>query len=277
MVALHQAANSPPPQTDPFERDRVRQARYSELRDFYDGRQWLGRPRRGETRLVVNYARALVRKVVSYALPARVGFSVPAPVLPADPTPADDAPPGEPLEGPDVTRARREAGEAQANRVEGLLAELLAELEADRIDFDLAIDAAVLGDGVVKVTWDTLAERPRLTAVDPATLLAWWSPDTPTEAYRFAQHYTLPGQTIVAMGWANPGSLQPGQLFPVVEDWTAARWVVTAAGPDGAGRGEPVRVAAVPGAAEQLAGGAVLGRERPDGPTRLLPGAQLRA
>jgi hypothetical protein len=56
-------------------------ARYRELRDFYEGVQWLGRPRRSETRLVINYARALVRKVVSYALPARVGFSVPAPVL----------------------------------------------------------------------------------------------------------------------------------------------------------------------------------------------------
>ena len=80
-----------PSQTDPFERDKKRLSRYRELRDFYDGTQWLGKPRRGEKRLVVNYARALVRKVVSYALPAPVGFSVPAPTLPADATPADDA------------------------------------------------------------------------------------------------------------------------------------------------------------------------------------------
>ncbi len=65
---------------DPFARDRARLARYAELREFYDGGQWPGKPRRGEKRLVVNYARVLVRKVVSYVLPSRVGFSVPAPV-----------------------------------------------------------------------------------------------------------------------------------------------------------------------------------------------------
>src|SRR5215218_7363016 len=72
---------SPARQKDPFERDRLRLGRYRELRDFYDGMQWLGKARRGEKRLVINYARALVRKVVSYALPDPVGFEVPAPVL----------------------------------------------------------------------------------------------------------------------------------------------------------------------------------------------------
>src|SRR5918995_6961580 len=92
---------SPPQQKDPFERDRARMARYQELRDFYDGTQWLGKARRGETRVVVNYGRALVRKVVSYALPDPVGFEVPPPVLPADATPGDDAIAGDPLESAD--------------------------------------------------------------------------------------------------------------------------------------------------------------------------------
>src|SRR5829696_265242 len=74
-------AKSPLRQRDPFERDRLRMSRYQELRDFYDGTQWLGKARRGETRVVVNYGRALVRKVVSYALPDPVGFEVPPPVL----------------------------------------------------------------------------------------------------------------------------------------------------------------------------------------------------
>src|SRR5215204_3986909 len=72
---------SPPPHRDPFERDRARMNRYRELRDFYAGVQWSGKPRRGETRMVANYARALVRKVVSYALPDPVGFSVLAPAF----------------------------------------------------------------------------------------------------------------------------------------------------------------------------------------------------
>jgi hypothetical protein len=235
---------TPSPSPDPFERDRGRFARYQELRDFYAGVQWSGKPRRGETRLVANYARALVRKVVSYALPDPVGFSVPAPVLrdegggvsglqgrgendlefPATPPPSHPA--------TQLLRAQQAASEVHANRVETLLTELLAELDADRLDFALAIDSAVLGDGVMKVTWDPVALRPRLAVVDPATLLAWWSPDTPTEAYRFAQRYSLPGQAITALGWAEAGSSQlaADRLYPVVEEWTAERWRVTVAG-----------------------------------------------
>jgi len=228
VAALPAAA--PPEQRDPFERDRLRLNRYKEMRAFYGGGQWEGRPRRKETRLVLNYARALVRKVVSYALPDPVTFTVPAPELPADPTPADDVGEREAPEAADLIRARRQAGGAQAGRVETILAELLDELDADRLDFALAIDAAVLGDGALKVTWDTEASRPRLAAVDPGTLVAWWSPDTPTEAYRYRQHYTLPGQAIVGLGWAAAGGVAADKLYPVVEDWTAERWTVAVAG-----------------------------------------------
>jgi hypothetical protein len=230
MALATQAPQSPPHQTDPFERDRTRLARYREYKDFYDGTQWSGQPRRGEKRLVVNYARALVRKVVSYALPQPVGFTVPPAVLPAAGMPRDDADAEEPAEAADLLRARQHAGEAQANHVEGMLAELLAELDADRLDFALAIDSAVLGDGVMKVTWDVAAQRPRLAAVDPATLLAWWSPDTPTEAYRFVQYYALPGQAIATLNWAKPGDLASEQLYPVIEEWTGQHWRVTVAG-----------------------------------------------
>src|SRR5215212_1855706 len=72
---------SPPQQRDPFERDKTRLNRYRAHRDFFAGEQWIGKPRRAETRVVANYARALVRKVVSYALPDPVGFEVPPPVM----------------------------------------------------------------------------------------------------------------------------------------------------------------------------------------------------
>jgi hypothetical protein len=42
------SGKSPPQQRDPFERDRARMNRYRELRDFYDGVQWVGKARRGE-------------------------------------------------------------------------------------------------------------------------------------------------------------------------------------------------------------------------------------
>src|SRR5215210_245469 len=238
-------AKSPPQQRDPFERDKARLGRYRAHRDFFAGVQWTGKPRRAETRVVVNYARALVRKVVSYALPDPVGFEVPAPVLTDEVGKSEvgksasrsNALTGRPLGTPTdrlpdsvLVRARQEAGEEQANRVETLLAELLDELDADRLDFALAIDSAVLGDGVMKVTWDPVALRPRLAVVEPSTLLAWWSPDTPTEAHKFAQHYTLPGQAIAGLGWSEPSALQPDRLYPVVEEWTGERWVVTVAG-----------------------------------------------
>jgi hypothetical protein len=231
MARATQSPKSPPQQKDPFERDRLRLNRYRELRDFYDGTQWLGKPRRGETRIVVNYGRALVRKVVSYALPDPVGFEVPPPVLTQSSVGSRQSSVGtHDLRLTGALWAHDSAIESQANRVETLLTELLAELDADRLDFALAIDSAVLGDGVMKVTWDPVAMRPRLVVVDPSTLLAWWSPDTPTEAYKYAQHYTLPGQAIAGLGWSAPGALQPDRLYPIVEEWTGDRWVVTVAG-----------------------------------------------
>ena len=228
-------AKSPPQQRDPFQRDKARLSRYRAHRDFFAGVQWSGKPRRAETRVVVNYARALVRKVVSYALPDPVGFEVPPPVMTesevgsreSEVRTSDIRPP---TSDSALVRAQQQASEEQANRVETVLAELLAELDADRLDFALAIDSAVLGDGVMKVTWDPVALRPRLAVVDPSTLLAWWSPDTPTEAYKFAQHYTLPGQAIAALGWSQAGTLSPDRLYPIVEEWTGDRWVVTVAG-----------------------------------------------
>src|SRR4051812_43232336 len=58
---------------------QARFARYAEAATFLDGDQWITRRKRGETRLTVNYARSLARKVASYVFPAPVTFSVPAP------------------------------------------------------------------------------------------------------------------------------------------------------------------------------------------------------
>ena len=234
--------STPPSGRDPFERDRSRRDSYEAMRAFFEGEQWEGAKRRPrETRLVVNYSRALLRKVVSYALPDPVTFKVPAPERTgAEGEAVDDAgsagdggtgagPVGGP-KAPDVPRTGQTPAAALANRVERRLAERLDELDADRLDFALLMDSSVLGDGAMKVTWDTAAKRPRMAAVDPATLIAWWSPDTPTEAYRVAQHYGLTGHAIERLGWARPGALDRDKLFPVVEDWTAESWTVTVAG-----------------------------------------------
>ncbi|CAA9568786.1 MAG: phage portal protein, SPP1 [uncultured Thermomicrobiales bacterium] len=219
--------------------DSARFARYRDALAFYEGDQWAERSRRGETRLTVNYARTLVRKVASYLFPAPVGFSVP-------PMVAGDA-----------------AAEAAAHRAERLLADLAARLGLGQLDLDLAIEAAVLGDAVMKVTWDAGADggagAPVVAAVDPAALLAWWAPDNPRRLLRVTHGYGLTGAVIGALfppgappgdapptdtptgptavtGTTGPGrrgwpfGLDPEETYQVTEEWTDAHWRVTVQG-----------------------------------------------
>jgi len=201
------------------EADRARFARYAEALAFFEGAQWAGPRRRGETRLTFNYARALARKVAAYVFPAPVTFSVPS-----------------------------QGDDAAASRAERALAELAAELDLGRLDGELCVDGAVLGDAAIKVTWDAAAARPVVAPVDPATLVAAWAPDNPRRVLRIAQLYALPGAAIGelfggerdkeqgARGDGGPPlvpfplALDPGRSYPVVETWTPGRWRVEVAG-----------------------------------------------
>lgn len=186
------------------EDDRRRFARYAEALAFYEGDQWLGKRRRGEARLTFNYARTLVRKVAAYVLPSPVTFSVAPGAL-----------------SPDV-----------ANRAERALAEAIAENDLARLDVELCVEASVLGDAALKVTWDAAGKRPVVAAVDPATLVAWWAPDNPRSVVRIVQVYGMTGGALArAFGPDVAASgLAPDRVYPVVEDWTAERWTVDAAG-----------------------------------------------
>ncbi len=206
-VSSRASGNSTPwrPGTGQTE-DRARLARYAEALAFYEGSQWPGRRQRGETRLTFNYARALVCKMASYVFPAPVTFSVPAP-------------------SPDL--------DAAARRAELALAEVAADLDLGQLDIELCVDAAVLGDAALKVTWDGATGRPVVAAVDPATLTAWWAPDNPRRMLRVAQTYELPGAAIPAafgvQAVAGLG-LAPERGYETVEEWTADRWWVRVAG-----------------------------------------------
>ncbi len=146
--------------------DVDRMNRYREMLDFYAGNQWDRRRRPGETRLTVNYARALVRKTVSYVFSEPVSFSV-------DPSKTDGV------------------SEELAAAVETRLNELYIEQDLHSLDFNTMVDAAVVGDGAFKVTWDVDAGAPVVTSVDPAGVWAWTRPDNIRKVTRVVQRYYL--------------------------------------------------------------------------------------
>ncbi len=175
-----------PAQLRRMDEDRLR--RYRENLDFYQGRQWLGRARRGERRLTLNYARAFAEKVTGYLLngqtiqvEARDGVS---------PEARDRARTAE--------RALRDAESANA----------LVQL-----DFETELDCAVLGDAAYKVTWD--GEAARVTAPDVQGIFAWREPGDPSRLTALASQYALgtPG-----LATANSGT----PATTVTEYWTAA-------------------------------------------------------
>src|SRR4051794_16397058 len=152
--------------------DRGRLARYAEELAFYEGDQWVGRRQRGETRLTFNYARALLRKVASYVFPEPVSFSVPG---------NEETPPGR-------GRWRRAPeGDDAASRAEQALASAIAANDLAQLDIELCVEASVLGDAALKVTWDVESGRPVVVGVNPATLIAQWLPDRPRQIERISQ------------------------------------------------------------------------------------------
>ena len=64
-----------PAQLNRLDLDRIRG--YKELLDFYHGRQWEGRERHGERRLIFNYAKVFIDKITSYLM-SGITFAVDA-------------------------------------------------------------------------------------------------------------------------------------------------------------------------------------------------------
>jgi len=196
--------------------DDARITAYGKALAFYNGQQWPDatgqRQRREESRLVFNYARVLIRKTASYVFPGPVAFSV---------VPASDDPDADP---------------ERANIVERLLAATATELDLTRLDLALAVDAAVLGDAALKVTWDAQRNRPRVVAVDPGSLVATCAPDDPRAVDAMTHTYGLTGDQIhrlfpeITAAVPEVLGLAPRQMYPVVEVWTADRWHLMIAG-----------------------------------------------
>ena len=169
---------------------------YSDNLAFYGGAHWPGAPRRRERRLTFNYVRTFVHKVAA-ALLAGLHVAV------------------EPVDGSPEAEARA----AAARRV------LLGVAEANdlqELDFETELDAAVLGDGCYKVTWEPDAgggagPGVRVTSPDVQGLFAWWVGDDVSRVWRVASRYRLTAEEAELLYGVTP----PSAEAVVVEAWTA--------------------------------------------------------
>jgi len=183
------------PRLEPSAADRARWARYRDYLAFWEGRQWTDRARPGETRLTLNYARALVRKVTSVLFSRPVRYSVP-----------------------------------ESAAAERYLARLAREDDWAGLDDAAALDAAVLGDAAFKVTWDAARRRPRVTPIDPAQLVAATRPDDAREVVAVAHEYRLEPAALEAVFGLRLPRLGPEGWVTVREEWTAERYRLLVAG-----------------------------------------------
>ena len=174
--------------------DAARLRAYADNLAFYQGEQWPdSRRNRRERRLVFNYAKALIEKTTSYLMTG-LNFAV---------DPVDETP---------------EAQET-ARRAEKALLDVYDANQLGQLDFETELDAAVLGDGVFKVTWDTAERRVRVSAPDVQGIFVWWLGDDTSRIWRVASRYTLlPEEVEMLYGVAPAKSRAKGS--EVVEVWT---------------------------------------------------------
>ncbi len=168
--------------------DRIR--RYKELLDFYQGKQWEGRDRRGGKRLTFNYAKVFVDKITSYLM-SGVNFAVDA------------------IEDSDEARSK-------AQRAEAALYQVYEDNNLEQLDLETEIDCAVLGDAGYKVTWDQETRQVRVTAPDIQGLYAWWLGDDTSRMWRVASKYCLSAEETELLYKVKPKT----KTATIVEVWT---------------------------------------------------------
>ncbi len=208
---------APSPSAELRARDGERLRRYRELLDFYEGHHFAA-PRRGRTNLVVNYARAVVDKGVSYLFGRGIHLAVPELAALGE----DAAAPGQTARSGDA--AMRGPGAARARLAERLLAQIAEENDLDLLLLHAATNAAALGDAALKVCWDTAAGRVRILNVDPFRFFPTWASDDLAALQRVALCSRLAAaEARERYGWRGPGR-SSGDEVETLEVWTAERF-----------------------------------------------------
>ena len=143
--------------------DRSRFADYKSNMDFYNGEQWVERSKNRQ--LVFNYAKIAIDKLTSYLMDG-LNFAC------------------EPID--DTDKAKQTARVA-----EDVIYQVYQENNLQELDYETEVDAAILGDGCFKVTWDAVEKRIRVTSPDVNGIYAWWLGDDLSKVWRVASRYTL--------------------------------------------------------------------------------------
>jgi len=244
LRALPNAAQNRPLDrtTAPGAADQARLRRYAGYLEFYDGRQW-AKPRPGRTNLVLNYARTVVDKGVSYLLGRGINFGV----QPAGPSPSPEE-------------------QSTAAAAEELLYRVYEENDLEAVDIQGGLNGAVLGDTVFKLFWEQGfgawtgpsayprgpgaggqesgdggqgakgQGRIRVLNIDPMTFFPSWAGDDPSTLLSVRVIYRLPGEEAERRYGTTSNQLsavshqQMGAEVVVEERWTAAEMAISVGG-----------------------------------------------
>jgi hypothetical protein len=204
--------------------DQARLRRYQECLDWYGGRHW-ARERRGRTNLVLNYARAIVDKGVSYLLGGGLGFAVEDGEGNHQDTRNTKGHEGNRgLEAGDQG-ARGRVGRAQ--EAERLIYRVYEESELEATDVQAATNGSILGDAVYKVLWDRGRGLPRVVNQDPMRFFCQWAEDDISRITRAHCVYALSREEAARRyGEGVSGRAGDAGSVGVVESWTDEALVV---------------------------------------------------
>ena len=169
--------------------DRDRRARYLQYLSFYQGKHW-EKPDHATRQLVFNYAKTCIDKATSFLLQG-LGHSFDAQV--------EDAP-----------------HQARVVLAEQAMDQVYLDNQLGQLDYETEIDAAVMGDGCYKVTWDADRKNVRVTAPDISGIFAWWMGDDLARIWRVASQYTLTRDEIALLH----GVAIPKTTATITEVWT---------------------------------------------------------
>jgi len=174
--------------------DRSRISEYKTNLDFYNGEQWAEKSKNRQ--LVFNYAKIAIDKLTSY-LTEGLNFAC------------------EPVENTDKAKELSRSAEK-------VIYDVYQANNLQELDYETEVDAAILGDGCYKVTWDAVEKCIRVTSPDVNGLYAWWLGDDLSKVWQVASRYQLTKDEL-ALLYQKPTDKK---VVTITELWTAKQFTL---------------------------------------------------